>query len=117
MQTFPEQEEGVRKTRPTRYQFTVEDSVNETSGHIELYIENTGELGGVFLLVDSADTSRNPRRYTVEAGKSIKDQLRLPSSGYNYSLHGPNGFVRKFEGNNHRKLADFKFKMISNLNS
>ena len=106
-QSFPEQEQGVRKTRPTRYQFNVEDRFNESTGLLDLLIENTGELGAAFLLVNSADTSRNPRRYTVEAGKQIKDQLRVLSSGYNYSLHGPNGFVRKLEGNNHHSLADF----------
>lgn len=36
-----------------------------------------------------------PRKYAVEAGKFIEDEIVMNSLGtYNYSLHGPNGWVR-----------------------
>ena len=41
-----------------------------------------------------------PKKYTVEANKSISDTVLIDSEGnYSYSLHGPNGFVREWSGN------------------
>jgi phospholipase C len=44
---------------------------------------------------------RIPRRYTVEAGKSLTDAWSTTADGgtYNLWVYGPNGFVRSFEGN------------------
>ena len=41
-----------------------------------------------------------PRKFTVEAGKSLTASWDLPAApaGYDLHLHGPNGFVQQFQG-------------------
>ena len=108
IQSFPLQEHGVRKVKPLKYDFFIEDKVK--SGVLDILIENQGNMTGVFLLVNVGNSSNVPKKYTVEPKKHIRDVLQIGSKGYNYSLHGPNGFVRKFEGNNREEVVKIEFR-------
>src|SRR5262249_4888432 len=58
--------------------------------------QNSGGATGVFH-VRSADAAQDPRSYTVEPGKQLADSWDF-TSGYDLSVHGPNGFFRRFSG-------------------
>jgi phospholipase C len=48
------------------------------------------------LQVRSAAGTQPPRTYTVEPGKQLRDTWE-PVSGYDLTVHGPNGFLRGFK--------------------
>jgi phospholipase C len=69
-----------------------------------LNMENSGLAGAPFILYDVTRLGTvKPRQYAIEAGKSLTDKIIMDSSApnssvYFYTLLGPNGFVREFEG-------------------
>ncbi|MGF6806080.1 phospholipase C [Paraburkholderia sp. Clong3] len=97
VQTVPKQEAGVRPARALPYELFVR--VEEGSnGKLTMRFVNTGRAGAVFL-VYAANSADAPRSYTVEAGKHLQDALLLNADGsYDFSVHGPNGFLRRFAG-------------------
>ncbi|MBB5506322.1 phosphocholine-specific phospholipase C [Paraburkholderia atlantica] len=97
VQTVPKQEAGVRPARALPYELFVR--VDEGSnGKLTMRFVNTGRVGAVFL-VYAANSADAPRSYTVEAGKSLQDTLLVNADGsYDFSVHGPNGFLRRFAG-------------------
>ena len=59
-----------------------------------------GAAGAVLHVYDRLHLSRIPRRYTVEAGRSLADHWEIAGGGsYDLWVLGPNGFVRGFSGN------------------
>lgn len=64
-------------------------------------IVNLGETGAAFQLYDNLVPDLKPRKYAVKANSSlVENNIFYNSQGnYSFSLHGPNGFVRKFSGN------------------
>ena len=67
----------------------------------ELSFSNTGAGGAVFQVYDRLHLDRIPRRYTVEAGKRLRDTWHV--SGADDGAHdlwilGPNGFHRHLRG-------------------
>jgi len=97
VQAVPQQEPGVRPARAVPYELFVR--VDEGSnGKLTMRFVNTGSAGAVFLLYPT-DGSDAPRSYTVEAGKRLQDQLLVDANGgYDFTVHGPNGFLRRFAG-------------------
>jgi phospholipase C len=64
-------------------------------------MSNRGAAGAVFYVYNLGNLSAAPKKYTVEGTKVLSDVWPLSSlmaNTYNLSLHGPNGFVRKFGG-------------------
>lgn len=97
-QSMPVQEAGTRLARSLPYEFLISDTVAATG--VTVVMNNTGAAGAVFAVFDLTYPAMTPRKYTVEGGKAL-DDVWLPSNAtntYNLSLHGPNGFVRKFSG-------------------
>ncbi|MGC4072275.1 MAG: phospholipase C, phosphocholine-specific [Nibricoccus sp.] len=94
------QEPGVRQSRATPYELHVEARFQRHDDAITLVFRNTGAMGAVFHVYDKLHLDRIPRRYTVEAGKSLDDQWSLGADDGRYHLwvYGPNGFVREFVG-------------------
>jgi phospholipase C len=88
------QEPGRRLARPLPYRFEA-DTVAEADG-VRLRIVNQGEAGATFNLYGQA--GEGPWFYTVGAGLSVEDHLPISPGGYDLSLHGPNGFFRRFRG-------------------
>ncbi|MDQ8035439.1 MAG: DUF756 domain-containing protein, partial [Bordetella sp.] len=76
------------------------DLMQAGNGTLELSFVNRGTAGAVFHVYDRLHLDRVPRRYTVEAGKRLRDQWLLEESGGEYDLWvlGPNGFHRHLRG-------------------
>lgn len=93
------QEKGTRYSRALPYRLHTRAKV--VSNKIELSFENKGTVGAVFHVYDLKHLDRIPRRYTVEAGKSLSDEWTLASDSGEYGLEvfGPNGYFQSFSGN------------------
>jgi len=120
LQSMPQQEPGVRRSRALPYEFLVRDemmmtmSVRDVSSKAAIAaasaislivsVNNTGLAGAPFVLFDVINIATvNPRQYAIDSKKSIQDSIPLTISSngiasYSYSLFGPNGFVRQFSG-------------------
>ena len=97
-QSMPIQEPGVRKSRALPYEFEVADR-NIDEGSFVFEISNVGQQGAPFILFDLLNLGGSiPKKYAVEAGKSITDSIRVTGSQYAFLLYGPNGFTREFSG-------------------
>jgi phospholipase C len=97
---LPGQDPGVRYSRALPYQLSAAVQVAVDQRSIQLQLENLGTAGAVFHVYDCLHLERVPRRYTVEAGKSLADGWSLAADGGGYDLHilGPGGFLRRFAG-------------------
>jgi phospholipase C len=93
LQAPPGQEPGLRPARALPYAFEV--SGRATSDGFQIDIANTGAAGAGFILYPAGG---EPRYYTVEAGKRLSDVVPIEAGGYAMELHGPNGFLRGFDG-------------------
>jgi phospholipase C len=94
------QEIGVRFSRALPYELHTSARV-ESHGALSLICANGGEQAAVFHVYDRLHLDRIPRRYTVEAGKSLSDSWNTgatDSGKYDLWVYGPNGFVRTFQG-------------------
>jgi phospholipase C len=93
------QERGVRPSRALPYELHVDATTSPASG-VTLTFRSAGTQGVVFHAYDRLHLDRIPRRYTVEAGKSLSDTWNVwPDGGaYDLQVYGPNGFVRFFKG-------------------
>ncbi|MDR6857084.1 phosphocholine-specific phospholipase C [Variovorax guangxiensis] len=94
------QETGVRPSRALPYELHTSARV-ESRGMLSLVFANSGKQGAVFHVYDKLHLDRIPRRYTVEAGKTLTDTWNtgLSDSGkYELWVYGPHGFVRSFKG-------------------
>jgi phospholipase C len=92
--TPPVQAAGPRPSRALPYALEVNDIV--TANAIRLTFRNLGKAGAVFHVYDRLHLDRPPRRFTVEAGKSLEGAW--PVDAYDLWLIGPNGFHRHFMG-------------------
>ena len=95
------QEKGTRYSRPLPYRLNVNIKRLENDDKINLVFENQGKAGAVYHVYDLNHLDRIPRRYTVEAGKSLADdwEVRPDQGSYDLEVYGPNGFFQKFSGN------------------
>jgi phospholipase C len=93
---LPRQETGSRPARTLPYAF--DGSARAAAGGLDLHIVNSGAAGAGFALYPSRAAAGGPWFYAVEAGKALRDQLPIAPSGYDFTLHGPNGFLRQFRG-------------------
>jgi phospholipase C len=103
------QEPGTRRSRALPYELHVDARVvpakvtSDTPAHagaITLTFRNTGLAGAVLHVYDRLHLDRIPRRYTVEASKSLAGSWPLQDDDGRYDLwvYGPNGFVRELRG-------------------
>jgi phospholipase C len=95
------QEKGTRFSRALPYRLHTHATVLRSEKKLRLNFENVGLAGGVFHVYDLKHLDRIPRRFTVEAGKSLADEWSTADDGGMYSLEvfGPNGYFRSFIGN------------------
>lgn len=97
---MPGQERGVRPARALPYTLHARGAVQPADGSFWIEMRNTGEAAAVFQ-VRSDNAAHPPRTYTVEADKLLIDTWRITAIGatdYGLSVHGPNGFFRRFKG-------------------
>ncbi|QGW81044.1 phosphocholine-specific phospholipase C [Variovorax paradoxus] len=99
---LPRQPTGTRPSRAVPYELHVSARADAVAGTVQLLFSNTGKAGAVFHVYDKLNLGRLPRRYTVEAGKTLDDtwNAAVDNSGfYDLWVLGPNGFHRHFKGN------------------
>lgn len=105
------QESGTRISRALPYELHTSARI-ETHGLVSLAFANSGAQGAVFHVYDKLHLERIPRRYTVEASKTLSDfwnSSATDSGKYNLWVYSTNGYVRTFEGDALRhNVADFK---------
>ncbi|WP_406251998.1 phospholipase C, phosphocholine-specific [Streptomyces atratus] len=98
---LPRQEAGARPSRPLSYAPYVDGAADLTTGKYKLTF-SAGDQAGAAFQVRSQKRTDGPWTYTAAAGKSVSDSWNSVYSGGSYDLtvHGPNGFLRTFKGNN-----------------
>jgi phospholipase C len=89
----PAQASGARRSRPLPYSLDVAMS---SAAPPHLALRNTGSAGAVFHVYDRLRPDAAPRRYTVEAGRSLEDDW--PAGAHDLFILGPNGFHRHIAG-------------------
>ena len=102
-QAMPTQEPGVRLARALPYELQADWTPAGDGAGFALDFANTGSVGA-WLHVRTANGctaggSTGPWGYTVEAGKTLADTWQTPAgAAYDMSVHGPNGFFRRYAG-------------------
>ncbi|MGD6740661.1 phosphocholine-specific phospholipase C [Streptomyces sp. BH106] len=98
---LPRQEAGSRPSRPLAYAPYVDGAADVATGKYRLTFSGGDQAGAAFQ-VRSLSRGDGPWTYTAEAGKSIADSWNSTYSEGRYDLtaHGPNGFLRAFQGDN-----------------
>ena len=99
-QALPTQESGGRPARPLPYRLDVQASV--TGEVVRLTFVNEGR-GGVAVSVWPSDAGAGPWFYTVGEGERLAAEHAIGPDGYDLSVHGPNGFFRRFAGSGDRE--------------
>lgn len=90
------QEKGTRFSRALPYELATEARMDKEG--VSLQFLNQGKAGAVFHVYDLLHLDRIPRRYTVEAGKSLEDVWVFENEKYQLEVFGPNGYFRSFGG-------------------
>jgi phospholipase C len=93
-EAHPRQEPGQRPARPLPYAFDIAGHLG-AQGFV-LTLANRGAAGAAFNLY--AAGGGEPRFYTVGAGAQLEDVITVAGGDYDFTLHGPNGFLRAFKG-------------------
>ena len=91
------QEPGVRPSRPLPYDLAVTEAHGDDGIRLTFHARGAG---AVFHVYDRLALDRLPRRYTVEAGKTLTGSWAGVGDAGAYDLWvlGPNGFHRHFVG-------------------
>ncbi|EYS97805.1 phospholipase C [Cupriavidus sp. SK-4] len=101
---LPLQATGTRPSRALPYELHTSARCSAV-GQVELVFANTGTQAAVFHVYDRCQLGRIPRRYVVEAGKSLTDTWNVfqdNAGQYDLWVLGPNGFHRHFRGDTNR---------------
>lgn len=89
------QEPGTRPSRPLPYLLNTHWRILP-SGVLSVTFINEGNQGAVLHVYDKLHLDRTPRRYTVEAGRELRDEWDAAREGkYHLWVYGPNGFLRE----------------------
>jgi phospholipase C len=93
------QESGIRYSRALPYELHTSARI-QTGRAVTLIFSNTGQQGAVFHVYDKLNLDLIPRRYTVEAGKTLSDVWNIAADDGEYDLwvYSTNGYVRTFQG-------------------
>jgi phospholipase C len=99
VQAIPKQEPGLRLARAVPYDMRVrvlESDASSTS--LRVRFDNDGDAGVVFQ-VYAAGSFDAPFNYTVARHSKMNADLPLSATGaYDFTIYGPNGFIRRFAG-------------------
>ena len=98
---LPKQATGTRPSRALPYELHTSARCDAASGKVQLLFANTGRQAAVFHVYDKLHLDRLPRRYMVEAGKTLDDSWAAMTDDaglYDLWVLGPNGFHRAFSG-------------------
>jgi phospholipase C len=93
------QEKGTRFSRALPYRLHCHLQPLKGANKVGLTFENKGTAGAVYHVYDLYNLDDIPKRYTVEAGKSLDDQWAVSAEGkYDLEVFGPNGYFQKLSG-------------------
>ena len=95
------QETGTRFSRALPYELHTSARI-AAGGLVTLIFSNTGRQGAVFHVYDQLHLDRIPRRYTLEANKSLSDVWNTTATDagqYDLWVYSANGYLRSFQGN------------------
>jgi phospholipase C len=116
-QALPEQEPGSRPARALPYELHVHGEVHASDGGIKFFFRNSGKAGA-FFQVRSGDGQTGPWAYTVGAGDETSDSFGTSgATSYDFSVFGPNGFLRTFAGGLGAGSANFAVNAIYDADS
>ena len=101
-QRVPKQEPGVRPSRALGYRLHVD--LHVTAKGLDFTITNGGTLGAQ-LQARSNNVAGAPFSYTVGAGKKLRPHVSA-TGAFDISVHGPDGFFRRFAGNTKDPLLE-----------
>lgn len=87
---------GQRGHRPLPYRIAADAQV-DAQGRLVLAMANMG-AAGVVLTAHYASGRAEPRHYTIGAGDRIEDAFSREEGVVDLTLHGPNGYWRRFSG-------------------
>lgn len=93
---MPRQEKGQRLARPLPYDLVCNAAVEEAT-HLTVSLKNNGKTGACFIAYAEGEVD-GPWFYTVEAGKNLEDRIPVKGGSYHFTIHGPNGLFRSYEG-------------------
>jgi len=95
------QEKGTRLSRALPYRLHCTLEYRKDDKQVQLVFENKGDKGAVYHVYNMKRLDMIPRRYTVEAAKSLKDEWDVMETdgAYDLEVYGPNGYFHKFTGN------------------
>ncbi|WP_175943417.1 phospholipase C, phosphocholine-specific [Caballeronia sp. BCC1704] len=101
--TLPRQATGTRPSRALPYELhtTARIAAGRQSVTLEFANGSTNAAGAVFHVYDKNHLDVPPRRYVVEAGKTLAGTWTIPagdSGRYDLWIVGPNGYHRQFSG-------------------
>ena len=102
--SLPIQATGYRPSRALPYELHTSARV-AAAGTVQLLFANSGTQAAVFHVYDRYNLGRVPRRYVVEAGKTLDDSWnagRDNQGRYDLWVLGPNGYHRHFTGDANR---------------
>ncbi|WP_227460641.1 phosphocholine-specific phospholipase C [Cupriavidus pauculus] len=96
----PSQQTGARPSRALPYELHTTSRADAGGNTVTLMFANSGTAGAVFHVYDKLHLDAIPRRYVVEAGKSLDGVWNVAADGGKYDLWvlGPNGYHREFIG-------------------
>ena len=94
---MPAQERGLRPARALPYRIDAHGRCD--NGMFNLTLHNSGDVAAVFH-VRSRTQGAGPWVYTVGPRRVIVESWLLTTKErpYEFSVHGPNGFLRRFKG-------------------
>ncbi|GAB2702071.1 phosphocholine-specific phospholipase C [Kitasatospora kifunensis] len=99
---LPVQESGDRPAQTLGYVFDTTSWTDTSTGRIWFKTVSGGALGGAFTAYTVNDRTYAAWPYTCAAGGSISDYFSAKTYGggaYDIDLHGPDGYLRGFQGN------------------
>ncbi len=101
---LPVQAAGTLPSRALPYELHTTAQVAAGAGTVTLAFANNsaGNAGAVFHVYDKKHLDLVPRRYAVEAGKTLNGVWTIPvadNGAYDLWVLGPNGYHREFVGN------------------
>jgi len=97
---MPTQERGTRPARALPYVLHANGRIDAANGRYWIDFSCSGGAAAVFQ-VYARNRTDGPWRYTVESGKSLSDYWSAVAYShglYDLQAHGPNGFLRHFQG-------------------
>ncbi|KAA9166183.1 phospholipase C, phosphocholine-specific [Amycolatopsis acidicola] len=93
--SLPRQERGRRPAMPLPYDLSVDGHLSAST--LALQFASNGTAGACFHVTSASDAT-GPWSYTAGPGRPVSAEWSLSGGKYDFTVHGPNGFLRSFAG-------------------